>query len=67
LTSRRDISALDALAAAYASAGRYEDAVATARAAIDLAVAAGLPAVVMQLRQRLDLYQAGRPYRVPRP
>jgi tetratricopeptide (TPR) repeat protein len=65
LTSRRDISALDALAAAYASAGRYEDAVATARAAIDLAVAGGLPAVVTQLRQRMDLYQARQPYRVP--
>jgi tetratricopeptide (TPR) repeat protein len=66
LTSRRDISAIDALAAAYASAGRYDEAVAAARAGVDLAVEAGLPAVVIQFRERLDLYQAGRPYRVPR-
>ena len=65
LTFRRDISAIDALAAAYASAGRYDEAVAAARAGIDLAVGAGLPAVVAQLRQRLDVYQRRQPYRVP--
>ena len=62
---RRDLTVLDALAAAYAAAGRYDEAVATVRSGIDLAVATGRPAVVVQLRQRLELYQRGQPYRVP--
>ncbi|MBI3403752.1 MAG: tetratricopeptide repeat protein [Acidobacteria bacterium] len=65
LTSRRDLSVLDALAAAYAAAGRFDAAVAAVRAGIDLAVAAGQPAAITQLRQRLELYQQGQPYRVP--
>ncbi|MBI3491515.1 MAG: tetratricopeptide repeat protein [Acidobacteria bacterium] len=65
VTGRRDLSVLDALAAAYASAGKYDDAVVAVRAGIDLAVAAGQPAVVVQFRQRLELYQQRQPYRVP--
>jgi tetratricopeptide (TPR) repeat protein len=66
LTRRGDLASLDALAAAYASAGRYEDAVATARAGVDLAVAAGQSGLAAQLRSRLALYERRQPYRVPR-
>src|SRR5207253_663999 len=43
-TARRDLPVLDALAAAYASAGRYDDAVATVERGINLATAGGLDA-----------------------
>jgi tetratricopeptide (TPR) repeat protein len=66
LTSRRDLSTLDALAAAYASEGRYDEAVAVARTAIAQAIAAGQAAAAAQFRERLDLYQKGQPYRSPR-
>jgi tetratricopeptide (TPR) repeat protein len=62
-TGRRDLSVLDALAAAYASAGRFDEAVATVERGVNLATAAGLDAAVAQLRQRLMLYQSRQPYR----
>ena len=65
-TSRRDLAALDALAAAYAAADRFEAAVDTARAAVDLAVATGRGEVAAQFRERLALYQKGEAYRVPK-
>lgn len=52
-------TALDALAAAYAAAGQFDRAAATARSAIDAAVAAGNQALADQIRQRLAAYQAG--------
>jgi len=51
------------LAAAYAEAGRFADAVATAQKAEQLAADAGLTAVVEKNRQLLELYQEGKPYR----
>jgi tetratricopeptide (TPR) repeat protein len=54
---------LDTLAAAYASAGRFDDAVAIARKAIDLANSAGLPQIAKQIESRLQLYRRGQPYR----
>jgi tetratricopeptide (TPR) repeat protein len=62
-----DLSVMDALAAAYASAGRYGDAVAVASRAADRAAAAGLAEVAARFRERLALYQQQRPYRVPSP
>src|SRR4029453_17295468 len=66
MTARRDVAALDALAAAYASAGRFSDAVATARAGVDAATAAGALELAARFRERLALYQQGRPYRMPK-
>jgi tetratricopeptide (TPR) repeat protein len=64
-TRHQDVTAIDALAAAYASTGRYEDAVRAARAGLGLAVASGRVAVAAQFRQRLELYQKGQPLRLP--
>jgi tetratricopeptide (TPR) repeat protein/mono/diheme cytochrome c family protein len=67
LTGHRDLVTLDALAAAYASAGRYDDAVRTAQFALEIATQAGQSAVASQFRQRVDLFRSGLPLRVPRP
>ena len=66
-TERRSVSALDALAAAYAAAGRYDEAVAAARSGIALASAAGQTEAAAQFSLRLQLYQDRKPYRMPHP
>jgi tetratricopeptide (TPR) repeat protein len=53
----------DTLAAAYASAGRYQDAAATLRAAMNQ-LKPDDP-LLPELRSRLALYAAGQPYREP--
>jgi tetratricopeptide (TPR) repeat protein len=50
------------LAAAYAEAGRFPDAVKAAEKAKDLAAAAGLKDLAERNRQLLELYRAGRPF-----
>jgi tetratricopeptide (TPR) repeat protein len=67
LTRHRDMVALDALAAAYASAGRFEDAMRVARIGLDSAAAAGQSDVAAQFRQRIELYQQREPLRLPKP
>jgi tetratricopeptide (TPR) repeat protein len=59
---------LATLAAAYAEAARFDDAVRTARRAIDLATARGQTALADQTRDRLELFENGRPFHdEPRP
>ena len=53
---------LDTLSAAYAEAGRFEDAVKTAARAAALAEA-GNPALAAEIRHRIGLYEAGKRYR----
>ena len=65
LTGRGDVAALDALAAAYAAAGRFGDAVSTARAGVEVATAAGAVELAARFRERLELYQQGRALRMP--
>ncbi len=55
------------LAAAYAEAGRFPEAVITAEKAEQLATTAGLTAVAAKNRQLLELYRAGKPYHEPAP
>jgi tetratricopeptide (TPR) repeat protein len=55
------------LAAAYAEAGRFPEAVATAEKAEQLAAAGGLAAAAAKDRQLLELYRAGKPYHEPAP
>jgi tetratricopeptide (TPR) repeat protein len=61
LTRNQDAPALDALAAAYAAAGRFDEAAAAARAALALLPGGSEPATAIQ--NRLDLYLKGLPYR----
>jgi tetratricopeptide (TPR) repeat protein/mono/diheme cytochrome c family protein len=63
LTRRRDVRALETLAAAYAAAGEFRQAVASQQAALGLAEAAGID--TSDLRGRLELYRKGVPYREP--
>jgi tetratricopeptide (TPR) repeat protein len=65
LTGQSEASALDALAAAYAAAGRFDRAIAVARSAADLAATAGRPELAAQIRQRQALYEKGTPFRRP--
>ncbi len=66
LTGHRVAPYLDTLAAADAAAGRFNDAIATAQKAIELARAAGQPQVASEIEAHLELYRAGHPYRRPR-
>jgi tetratricopeptide (TPR) repeat protein len=58
---------LDTLAAAYAEAGSFDQAVATAREAIRLASAAGRGDLAAQIGSRLALYEVHRPCRTAKP
>jgi hypothetical protein len=49
------------LAAAYAEAGRFPEAVTTAEKAEQFATDAGLAAVAAKNRQLIELYRAGKP------
>jgi Flp pilus assembly protein TadD len=63
LTDRRLPGFLDTLAAAYAEAGRWPEAVATAEQALALARAANQPALAAELELRLARYRASQPWR----
>jgi hypothetical protein len=58
-----DPGARDTLAAAYAEAGRFAEAVRTAQQAIRSAAAAGNRRLAEQIGARLELYRRGKPYR----
>jgi Flp pilus assembly protein TadD len=62
LTGHQEAFFIGTLAAAYAEAGRYEDATRTAQQAIDVATAAGDKARADINRQLLELYRAGKPF-----
>jgi tetratricopeptide (TPR) repeat protein len=55
--------ALDALAAAYAETGKFDAAVLTAQKGLKLALLYGPEELALGLKNRLQLYQAGHPYR----
>ncbi len=63
VTKNRDADALDTLAAAYAEAGRFDDAVRTGRKA--LAAAEAGSEMTEEITHRLALYEARQPYRAP--
>lgn len=65
LTRHRQPLFLGTLAAAYAEAGRFEDAVATAQKAIDLATAGGQPDLAARNAGLQKLYRAHQPYHEP--
>ena len=57
LSQRKNASMLDTLASAYAAAGRFDDAVTTAQAALDLALADMNYKLAAQIRKNLQLYK----------
>ncbi len=64
LTRYQDAAVLDTLAASYAAAGRFEQAVTTAQMAMVL-VATGDKEMANKIRGRLELYRQGKPYQAP--
>ncbi|HUI08465.1 MAG TPA: tetratricopeptide repeat protein [Verrucomicrobiae bacterium] len=67
LTGDNRAEPLDVLAAAYAGAGRFADAAPVARAAAELAGAAGQSDLARHIQDRLRSYQAGQPWREAKP
>ena len=67
LTHYGDPLFIGTLAAAYAEAGRFPEAVTAAEKAEQLAMTAGLAAVAAKNHQLLELYQARKPYHEPAP
>ncbi|MBN2446246.1 MAG: tetratricopeptide repeat protein [Phycisphaerae bacterium] len=53
---------LETLASAYAEAGRFDDAVATARQALELARRSGQTSIATRLESRIQLYHQGRSF-----
>jgi len=54
--------AVGTLAAAYAEAGRFDDAIATAQKACDLAEKSGEKDLLLKNQELLKLYRANRPF-----
>lgn len=63
VTDPRQATLLDALAAAYAEVGRFDDAVVTAQKAAARAQSAGNTNLCSEIVARLQLYQKQQPYR----
>ena len=66
-TKFRHIATLESLAAAYAEAGRFADAVHTARRVIEMAEEANERDIVTRTQDRLRLYENAQPYHEPPP
>ena len=62
MTQKTDPSVLDTLAAAYAQAGRFPDAVATAERALALAKTGRNQALADGILKGLSFYRKGRAY-----
>ena len=67
LTGYQRAQMIGALAAAYAEAGRFTEAVAATQKAIDLARAGGDARFAAVNEQLLPLYRSGKPYHMPPP
>ncbi len=65
LANYEDPRFLDTLAAAYAAAGRFSDAVATAEKAVQIVASGDNKKRIQNIRNRLDLYRQQKPYRQP--
>jgi len=61
LTDYQNAPILETLAAAYAAAGRFEQAVTTAEAALELASAVQADELVIRIRKQLQLYKQSKP------
>jgi hypothetical protein len=68
LTNYKRPELLGTLAAAYAAAGRFSDAVTAAEDGLELAQSSGLEGLSEEIQENLSLYKAEQPYivRVPK-
>jgi tetratricopeptide (TPR) repeat protein len=66
ITRREDVMSMETLSAAYAEAGRFEDAVITGRAALALAEKQGNESTAVDLARRLPMFEMRQKYREPR-
>jgi hypothetical protein len=62
LTDYKVTACIGTLAAAYAEAGRFEDAVATAQKACDLAIQNNETNLLQKNQELLELYRSYKPY-----
>jgi tetratricopeptide (TPR) repeat protein len=62
LTKYERAELLDTLAAAYAAAGNFNEAIKTAERAVKSAEAVGKKEMAENIQKRLELYKAGQPY-----
>ena len=65
ITQFKEPVMIGTLAAAYAEAGRFDEAVATARKARELALAAGRQGLADENQKLIQLFSARQPYRDP--
>ena len=65
LTGNRVAGYLDTLSVAYAAAGRFDEAIASAQKAIELAHSVGQRQLVDEIQTHLELYRGGNAYRPP--
>ncbi len=63
LTEFKGPESLDTYSAALASAGRFEEAIQTAVKAEEIFLSSGMEGKAEEVRGRLELYKAGKPYR----
>ncbi|MFZ0035446.1 MAG: tetratricopeptide repeat protein [Sedimentisphaerales bacterium] len=63
LTGYKQSETLDTLAAAYAAAGRFNEAIETAQSAVRSAASNGKKELAEEIQKRLELYKASQPYR----
>ena len=66
LTSRQDLMSLETLSAAYAEAGRFDDAVITGREALALAERQGNGPAATELAKRIPLFETHQTVREPK-
>ncbi len=66
VTKQADPRMLDTLAAAYAEAGRFEEAVETATKALRVAEAREQSQLAVGIQERIALYASAKPFREPR-
>ena len=67
LTGRKDLVKLKTLAAAYAEAGRFSEAVATAQSGVGIAATVDRKEIAKDLERMLENFKAAKPWRATMP
>jgi superkiller protein 3 len=63
LTDFKRPNLLDTLAAAYAAAGRFPDALSTVKKAVEMAQSSGHMELAEEIKERMSLYKSGKAYK----